>query len=206
MSRDARAAVAAIVAVVAVVILGCRFLGSPASQRLIQSDLRTVQALNQLAQQIEQKSRSSNNELPANLDSFPDFVKHDPITHKSFIYKPRSATQYELCATFAAKSPEVQPEPNLHQANESRWAHPGGSTAFLWILHSLSLPLPIRTKYADTSRLLVGVLRQNSRGASAGSLAILSNSGYFSRRGSGTLTFDSLNIAISSSAFTTALP
>jgi hypothetical protein len=139
MSRDARAALAALVAVVTVLILGFRFLGSPASQRLIRSDLRTVQALNQLAQQIEQKSRSSNHEIPANLDSIPDSAKQDPTTHKNFIYKPRSKTGYDLCAAFAAKSPEVQSPPNPGMPNEGFWAHPPGDHCFYF---DASMPVP----------------------------------------------------------------
>ena len=47
---------------------------------------------------------------------------------------------------------------------------------------------------------------QNSFGSRAPSLAIFSSSGNFSRSGSGTFTFDAFSMAISSSAFTTALP
>jgi hypothetical protein len=130
MSRDTRAALAAVVAVVAVIILGFRFLGSPASQRLIQSDLKTIQALNQLASQIEQKSKSSGNEIPANLDAFPDSAKQDPLTHKNFIYKPKSKTAYDLCATFAAKSPDVEPQGNPALLKGDPWAHPPGDHCF----------------------------------------------------------------------------
>ena len=49
-------------------------------------------------------------------------------------------------------------------------------------------------------------LPQNSFGSRAASSAIRCNSGYFSRSGSGTFTFVPLSIAISSRAFTTALP
>jgi hypothetical protein len=128
MTRDARAALAALVAVVVVVILGFRFLGSPRRQRLMQSDLRTVGALSQLAQQIQQKSLASGHEIPANLDSFPDAAKRDPVSRQSFLYRPRSKTSYELCATFVAKSPDV--EPNTSLPNEGFWAHPAGDYCF----------------------------------------------------------------------------
>ena len=42
MSRDKLAAIVAILAIVLVILLGFHFLGTPASQRLIQSDMRTV--------------------------------------------------------------------------------------------------------------------------------------------------------------------
>jgi len=127
MSRDTRAALGAAVAVIAVIILGFRFLGSPTSQRLIQSDLRTVQALNQLASQIEQKSKKSNNEIPANLDAFPASAKQDPLTRRNFVYKPKSKTAYDLCATFVAKSPDVEPQGN---PKGEQWAHPAGDYCF----------------------------------------------------------------------------
>ena len=52
MSRDLWAAIAATVAVLVVAILGFHVLGSPANQRLVQADLRTVHGLAELAQQI----------------------------------------------------------------------------------------------------------------------------------------------------------
>jgi len=47
---------------------------------------------------------------------------------------------------------------------------------------------------------------QNNFGSRGISSAIRSSSGYFSRSGSGTFTFAPFSIAISSSAFTAALP
>jgi hypothetical protein len=128
MSRDKLATVAAIVAVIVVILLGFHFLGSPASQRLIQSDLRTVQALTQLAQQIQTKAHDSNNEIPANLSSFPESLRQDPITRRPFLYTPKSKTTYDLCATFQAKSPEAQLQPN--SVPTDGWAHPVGDYCF----------------------------------------------------------------------------
>ena len=128
MSRDARAALAAMAAVAVVIMLGFRFLGSPRRQRLMQSDLRTVGALSQLAQQIQQKSRASGHEIPANLDSFPDAMKRDPVSQHGFLYQPKSKTGYDLCATFVAKSPDI--EANTSLPNEGFWAHPAGDYCF----------------------------------------------------------------------------
>jgi hypothetical protein len=125
MSRDARAALLASIAVIAVVVLGFTLLGSPGTQRLIRSDERTVRSLAELAQEIQNKSRISNNELPANLDSFDEKEKQDPLTHKPFIYRPKSKTAYELCATFLTD--------NLHQDPGERddpWRHPKGDFCF----------------------------------------------------------------------------
>ena len=129
MSRDSLAAVAAIVAVIIVALLGFHFLGSPGSQRLIQSDMRTVQTLSQLAQQIQLKTHDANKEIPANLSSFPESLRQDPITRKPFLYTPKSKTSYDLCATFQAKSPEAQLQPNsIPSTNE--WSHPAGDYCF----------------------------------------------------------------------------
>ena len=130
MSRDSRAALVASVAVLVVMILGFRFLGSPTSQRLIQADLRTMQAMAQLAQQINQKSNGTNEELPANLDSFPDAMRQDPLNHKTFEYRLKSKTEYELCAVFAAKSGNAQIQPNTTQSDQERWSHPAGRYCF----------------------------------------------------------------------------
>jgi len=127
MNRDTWAAIAATIAVVVVIILGFRVLGGPGRQRLVQSDHRTVRAIAELAQQIKQSWDSSSNRdtlgkvLPANLDKFPASAKQDPLTHKPFTYRPKSNSEYELCATFALDSREAQ-----DQNPDEHWAHPKG--------------------------------------------------------------------------------
>jgi hypothetical protein len=125
MSRDARAAVIASIAVVAVIVLGFSLLGSPGTQRLIRSDERTVRSLAELAQKIETKWRTSNNELPANLDSVLEKEKQDPLTHKPFAYHPKSTSAYELCATFLTDNRHREPG----EFDES-WRHPKGDFCF----------------------------------------------------------------------------
>jgi hypothetical protein len=131
MNRDTWAAIAATIAVVVVIVLGFRVLGGPGRQRLVQSDQRAVRALAELAQQIKQSWDSSSNRdvwgkvLPANLDKFPASAKQDPLTHKSFTYRPKSNGEYELCATFALDSREAQ-----DQNPEEHWAHPKGDYCF----------------------------------------------------------------------------
>jgi hypothetical protein len=125
INRNVWAAIGATTAVVVVVILGFRVLGGPRSQRLVQSDLRTVRALASLAQQINQRWGSSGKTLPTNLEKFPKSVKQDPVTAKPFSYRPKSNTEYELCATFAADNRELQTaNPDEH------WAHPKGDYCF----------------------------------------------------------------------------
>jgi hypothetical protein len=123
MSRDARAAFVTCIAIVVVIILGFRVLGGPGTQRLIRSDERSVRSLAELAQKIQQKWRTSHSELPPTLESFSDKEKQDPLTHKPFVYHPKSNTAYELCATFATD--------NRHQdPGEGAWRHPKGDFCF----------------------------------------------------------------------------
>jgi hypothetical protein len=125
MSRDTRAAILASVVVVAVVVLGFSVLGGPGTQRLVRSDERTVQTLAQLAQNIQVKYRGANDQLPANLDTFSNKEKQDPLSHKAFVYRPHSKNAYELCANFLSDNRhEVPGEP------ENGWRHPKGDFCF----------------------------------------------------------------------------
>jgi hypothetical protein len=65
MNRNTGAVIAATIVVAVAVILGFYVLGGPATQRLVQSDLRTVRALAELARQINQKWASSGKIFPA---------------------------------------------------------------------------------------------------------------------------------------------
>jgi hypothetical protein len=130
MNRNSWAAVAATVTVVVVVVLGFRMLGSPASQRLVQSDLRAVQALANLAQQIQFRWQNSQKALPARLDTIPATAKQNPITHEAFVYRPKSASAYELCATFVTDTRGGEAADASNRWDPARWAHPKGSYCF----------------------------------------------------------------------------
>jgi hypothetical protein len=125
MNRNSRAAIAATTAVVVVVILGFRVLGGPAAQRLVQSDVRTIRALTELARQINQRWLSSGKVLPGDLEKFPDTIKQDPISAKSFGYRPKLNEEYELCATFATDTRDM-PVTNP----KDQWTHPKGDYCF----------------------------------------------------------------------------
>jgi len=125
MSRDRWAGVAATVAVVVVVILGFRVLGSPASQRLVQADLRTVRALAELAQQINQKWARGSRPLPADLEIFPKAAKLDPVSGTPFVYHAKSNEEYELCASFATDNQDA-----LAVNTTDPWIHPRGEYCF----------------------------------------------------------------------------
>lgn len=126
MNRDTWAAIFATIAVLAVVILGLHVTGGPQAQRLIQSDLRTVRALGNLAQQIKFKWESSGRVLPTDLEKFPEPARQNPLTNKAFTYHPKSASEYELCATFATDSRGVQ----VQDTNDHPWAHPKSDYCF----------------------------------------------------------------------------
>jgi len=125
MSRDARAALVAASAIIVVIVVGFRVLGGPGAQRLVRSDQLTVRSLAELAQKIQQKWRALNSQLPPNLDSFTEKEKQDPLTHKTFVYHPKSTSAYELCATFATDNRHQEPG-----EAEDAWRHPKGDFCF----------------------------------------------------------------------------
>lgn len=125
MSRDTRAALVAAIAIVVVIVLGFRLLGGPGTQRLIRSDERTVRSLAELGQKIQQKWRASDSQLPPTLDSFSEKEKQDPLTHKPFVYHPKSSSAYELCATFVTDNRHQEPG-----EAEDAWRHPKGDFCF----------------------------------------------------------------------------
>jgi hypothetical protein len=136
MSKDVWAAIAATAAVVVVVILGFHVLGSPASQRQVQADLRTVHALAELAQQINGKWSTRSRPLPADLEKFFSSAKQDPVSGKPFIYHAKSKDEYELCASFATDNRDTR-EPGT----ADRWAHPKGDFCFQFqASESVSIP------------------------------------------------------------------
>jgi hypothetical protein len=125
MKRDLWAALVASVVVLVAVIFGFAILGSPSSQRLIRSDLRTLRSLSELAHQINARWHAEGKTLPASLDQVANAAKQDPVSHRPFLYRPKGVNQYELCAEFAAPSPEVPPE-----STKDDWAHPKGNFCF----------------------------------------------------------------------------
>jgi hypothetical protein len=88
--RGLWASLAASVLVIAALIFGFNVLGGPGSQRLIQAD-RTIRGLANLAQQINVKWQGAGKVLPASLDQISSAPKEDPITHRAFVYHPKSA-------------------------------------------------------------------------------------------------------------------
>lgn len=125
MNRNSWAGVVATIAVIVVVGLGFRVLGGPGNQRLARTDQRTLQALGQLAQQINSRWQSEGKTLPSSLDKLPESSKKNPVTGAAFIYRVKSATEYELCSTFLTDNRAAQ------DANTADpWLHPKGDYCF----------------------------------------------------------------------------
>lgn len=125
MNRNALAGVAATIAVVSVMILGFRALGGPKKQRLIRGDQRTLQALAQLAQQINEKWQRTGKTLPTNLDRFPENAKKNPVNGVTFAYHVKSASEYQLCSTFHTDNRYTS---DVNTADP--WLHPEGEYCF----------------------------------------------------------------------------
>jgi len=134
MNRNVWAGIAATAFVVVVVILGFRVLGSPGTQRMRESDLRTVRSLAELAQQINMKWASGGKELPKDLESFPSRAKQDLLSGKPFGYRVKSSNEYELCAEFATYN---RGAPGVNAFDP--WMHPKGEYCFPF---DASLPVP----------------------------------------------------------------
>lgn len=133
MNRNAWAAIVASVAIAAVIILGFRVLGSPGTQRMVQSDLRTVRSLSELAQQINGRWVGSKS-LPEDLKSFPSTAAQDKVSGKSYGYRVKSSSEYELCATFARDNRD---DPGLNTGDP--WIHAKGDYCYQF---DASRPIP----------------------------------------------------------------
>lgn len=125
MNRNVLATTLATVAVLVVVILGFVTLGGPTKQRLRRADVIKIQGIARLAEQIRQAWRSSGQELPANLDKFPESLKKDSATNTAFTYRPKGSSQYEICAPF---NTDNHNEPNTNTGDP--WLHPSGDYCF----------------------------------------------------------------------------
>jgi hypothetical protein len=126
------AAVASIV-VTSAVAWGFVLVGSPATRRLERFDERRLHDLQTIAREIQSIVEDPNNKgtlkepLPKTLEEaarkarFEKLNPRDPETGAPYEYRVKSATTYELCATFARK-----------RDSDIRvfWNHPAGSHCF----------------------------------------------------------------------------
>ncbi len=124
MTRNSWALCAAVLAVVIVVALAFWIIGSPSHERLVHQDMRTLQALHTLADEIHVSSYALKHTLPASLAEFPTGQAQDPTTHAPFIYHRGSGSQYQLCAIFLTDSLNDYPD------EAPFWKHPEGAHCF----------------------------------------------------------------------------
>jgi len=110
--------------VVLMLVLGFSYVGSPSTQRMMRADERRVQELYQLSNKIYNCCKEA--KLPAHLDELGDVMLADPITREAYEYHPKDERHYELCATFAAASPQ-----NEAASGSKTWAHPAGRSCFV---------------------------------------------------------------------------
>jgi hypothetical protein len=126
MNRNMIGAVIATGAVVAVLVLGFRFLGSPASQRLTRGDQQDVWALSTIAGELNSSWTGAAHALPENLDGINlAKAKKTSVSGKPFVYRRKDVSHYELCATFGTD------DRDHHGANmPDFWLHDKGDYCF----------------------------------------------------------------------------
>src|SRR5271156_416334 len=104
IGRDRWMAAASAIFLAVIVALGLGFTGAPRTQRAERADSKRVQDLFELSQQIFGRWNSGNHRLPEHLDELSGVASADPVTRASYDYRPKGASQYELCATFEMPS------------------------------------------------------------------------------------------------------
>lgn len=134
------AAIASAIIVVAAIVTGFFIVGSPAKQRAMRFDEQRVNDLQNIQSNITnywiQKSRipAQLNELTDSLSGFTPPV--DPDTKQSYDYTLKGDRAFELCATFAYSSENVQRNmaksyPMPYRADGmDNWSHASGRMCF----------------------------------------------------------------------------
>lgn len=157
-----------LVIVLLAVVMGFVAVGSPAKQRALRFDSQRLGDLQGIQWQIvshwQQKEK-----LPATLNDLKDpisgnVIPNDPETEKPYEYTAKSATSFELCATFALKNNDTKgrgasygggrdiavsyPSYGGDPANEN-WKHEAGRACFTRTIDPERYPpnKPIPVKY-----------------------------------------------------------
>ena len=139
---------AGIVVVLAAIIGGFVIVGSPSKQRAIRFDQQRINDLTTLQSQIVYSYWSTKGTVPSSLSQLNDglmgnTVPVDPETKNPYEYTQKSATSFELCATFSLPTqdiegrgeygggsltyPSIAPYPGGIDTN---WKHEAGRTCF----------------------------------------------------------------------------
>jgi hypothetical protein len=112
------------VLVVIVLSLGFATIGAPSTQGMLRSDRKRVQDLYTVSDKIH-SFWISQHKLPEHLDALGDVPLADTITRGAYEYHPKSESEYELCANFAASS-----ETGDTTSRAKVWFHPPGRHCF----------------------------------------------------------------------------
>jgi hypothetical protein len=130
--RSLRFGVGAATVVATAFLVGLGVAGTPAAQRRIEADHRRIQDLRAITWAVRawhQRAAKSSEPLPSALSELigkgiPRSQSTDPETGKSYEYRVKSGTEYELCAVFSG----------VDEADQSRqtqfWYHDKGRTCF----------------------------------------------------------------------------
>lgn len=134
-SRNRTFAGVALATVVATFIAGMTVSGMPSEQRQREADRRRVSDLQTIAKAIHDRHTRRAVDappLPASLPALKaeHFVERiaDPETRAPYVFRPKEATQYELCATFAQANIE-ESDPGAYAT--PFWKHPAGESCYL---------------------------------------------------------------------------
>ncbi len=123
-ARSGWFAVVALAAASIAVCFGLALAGTPGVQRHVEADNRRVQDLRGIAGAL-----SAVTPLPESLAAAravrPGLRWTDPESGRAYEYALKSATQFELCATFAAAD-----DPRSRQYGSEFWSHPQGRACF----------------------------------------------------------------------------
>lgn len=111
---------AAAAVVIAAFCVGLGVAGTPSQQRHFVADRTRVQDLRNIAFAVK-NSYARNARIPATLAGLPIRRQTDPETNAAYEYRPKSAVDYDLCATFAA---------NVTSDASSFWNHTAGRNCF----------------------------------------------------------------------------
>ncbi|NJM99389.1 MAG: hypothetical protein HC800_21640 [Phormidesmis sp. RL_2_1] len=133
-SSDQTFVVISAVSVMTAIVVGFWLLGSPSQQRLLSLDRQRVDDLSSIAYELQAQFSGSGadpatplpEQLPGSLTNRG--IALDPVNAEPYAYRRLSDTTYELCATFATESI------NLDEAapafNNDYWPHPEGRHCF----------------------------------------------------------------------------
>ncbi len=133
-SRSLKFGIGAAVAVIISFCIGLGVAGSPSAQRHLEADAKRVQDLRTIAYAMNAwhrraESGNSATALPASLSDLsgkgfaaPNIL--DPESKAPYVYRLKTGSEYELCATFYAAE-----EDNQLRAGQF-WSHGKGQTCF----------------------------------------------------------------------------